>query len=105
LFDPSKIEDADLLAKHTKWAGLAEKHGVGLAAVAVSFAALPAQHTKIVIGMATPAEVNMNLASLAERVPAELWHDASAMGLIDSRLPLPAVSKVPKKWTPTKRVY
>jgi D-threo-aldose 1-dehydrogenase len=92
LFDPSLIRgDGALLAKRSKWAALADKHHVSLPAVALSFAALPAVHTRVVVGMATPDEVAQTVASLAERVPCALWHEAQAAGLIHPAVPLPSV--------------
>jgi len=51
LFDPSKTDDEELLAKRAQWVALADKHNVGLASVAVGFASLPAVIKKVVLGM------------------------------------------------------
>ena len=51
LFDPSKTDDEELLAKRAQWVALADKHSVGLASVAVGFASLPAVIKKVVLGM------------------------------------------------------
>jgi len=89
LFDPSKTEDEELLAKRGKWVALAAKYNVGLAAVAVGFASLPAVIKKVVLGMASPEEVALNLQSVREHVPRELWAEAKQMGLIRPEIPLP----------------
>ena len=62
---------------------------VGLAAVAVGFASLPAVIKKVVLGMASPEEVALNLQSVREHVPRELWAEAKQMGLIRPEIPLP----------------
>ena len=91
LFDPSKTDDTVLLEKHARWLELATKHGFGLGAVAVGFASLPAVIGKVVLGMASPEEVALNIDSIEEAaaIPSRLWHDARAAGLIDSAVPLP----------------
>ena len=43
---------------------LADKYHVSVASVAVAFAALPAVVKKVVLGMATPSEVALNLESV-----------------------------------------
>ena len=73
----------------TQWATLAAKYNVSLAAVAVTFASLPAIITKVVLGMASPEEVALNLESMQERVPPELWSEAKQLGLIRPEVPVP----------------
>ena len=72
------------------WEALAEKHSVSLPAVAIRFAFLPSCVEKVILGMSTPDEVSMNMASLeeAQQVPAAIWADAKAAGLIPAGLAL-----------------
>lgn len=89
LFDPSKTDDVELLSKRTQWANLAAKYNVGLAAVAVGFASLPEIVKKVVLGMASPEEVALNLQSAQEQVPPQLWAEAKQLGLIRPEIPVP----------------
>jgi hypothetical protein len=43
------------------------------------------------MGMATPGEVELNLASLREHVPAAIWAEAKSQGLLLPDVPTPAV--------------
>ena len=38
---------------------------------------------------ASPAEVALNLESVAEQVPRELWAEAKELGLIRAEIPIP----------------
>ena len=73
-----------------QWQALADKHGVSLSAVAISFACLPTVVTKVIFGMSTPEEVEMNMASLEEhpKVPVEIFAEAQAQGLLPESLDL-----------------
>lgn len=77
--------------KARRWKDLAEKHGTTLPAVAVAFAALPTCVSRVALGMATVEQVEMNLAIIAEskRVPAAIWAEAKAEGLLDEAVPVP----------------
>ena len=79
-----------LRPRQQQWQALARRHGVSLPAVAIRFAFLPTCVEKVVIGMTTPDEVAMNMAALREaaRVPAAIWADAQAAGLLPARLRL-----------------
>ena len=73
------------------WAALAAEHSVSLPAVALAFALLPACATKIVVGMASPREVQATVDYAAEtvRVPPRLWAEAKARGLLAAAVPTP----------------
>ena len=73
------------------WAALAHKHGHSLPAVAIAFAALPACVTRVVLGMASPAQVVQTLAWVAEsgRVSAKVWQEAKCVGLLDAKIHIP----------------
>lgn len=70
------------------WQALAEEHGVSLPAIAISFACLPSCVEKVIMGMSTPDEVEMNMNSLKESagVPAAIWKEAQAAGLLPAGL-------------------
>lgn len=82
----------EMKEKAQRWRELAERHGVSLPAVAVAFAALPVCVSRVVIGMATAAEVEQNLAVIEEsrRVPPAIWAEAKAEGLLNAAVPVPA---------------
>lgn len=87
-----KTAPPEMVEKAARWRTLAEAHGVSLPAVAIAFAALPKCVSRLVIGMATPDQVRENLAWIAEsnQVPAAIWSEARALGLLDPLLPLPS---------------
>jgi D-threo-aldose 1-dehydrogenase len=70
------------------WAKIAALHGVSLAQLAIAFATLPCAVDKIVLGMATASEVELNVASVeaVRHVPASVWHDAVKEGLLPAGL-------------------
>lgn len=78
------------------WRALADAHGVSVEAVAVAFAALPSVVSKVVMGMKTPEEVTRNLGAAEEagKVPAGIWAQAQAQGLIRPEIRLPSKVQV-----------
>jgi aryl-alcohol dehydrogenase-like predicted oxidoreductase len=74
-----------------RWGKLAAGHSVSLPAVAVAFAAMPECVEKLVIGMATPEEVEQNVTWLAEAqtVSPALWVEAKSLGLLSADIPTP----------------
>ena len=85
LFAP-KPEHAE---KVQQWEELAAKHGVSLAAVAITFGSLPTAVDKVIMGVRSQEELEMNIEAMAEKVPAELFREAQAQGLLRSELQLP----------------
>lgn len=81
-----------LVERTAQWRQLAEKHGFSLPAVAIAFAALPTCVTRVVLGMATPAQVEENIAWVAEsgKVGPALWDEAKSLGLLDPAVPTPS---------------
>eukprot|EP01052_Picozoa_sp_SAG31_P042624 SAG31_NODE_6829_length_1875_cov_4.819820_2_plen_321_part_00 len=73
--------------KVAKWEKLANKHSVSLAAVAISFGALPTCVEKVVMGLRSVAELKMNLEAMTEVVPEALWVEAQSLGLLRKDLP------------------
>jgi hypothetical protein len=78
-------------AKMDQWRALAAKHGSSLEAVAIAFAALPSVVSKVVLGMksAKEVEINVKAAAEAEAVPVEIWAEAQAAGLIIADVVVP----------------
>lgn len=88
-----KTAPKEVVEKADRWRTLSQKHGVSLPAVAIAFAALPRCVSRVVIGMANPAQVHENLAAVAESnlVPPIIWVEARDLGLLDSSVPLPVL--------------
>jgi D-threo-aldose 1-dehydrogenase len=77
----------ELVARVHRIADVCEAHGVTLPQAAMAFPLLHPVVAGIVLGMRTPAEVASNLAAFGAEVPAALWADLRAAGLIDERAP------------------
>jgi len=76
----------DLLRRVNRIADVCEAHGVTLPQAAIAF---PLRHpvvAGVVLGMRSAAEVRSNLASFTAGVPAAVWSDLAAEGLIDERV-------------------
>jgi len=71
------------LSQRKKWLELAHDGGYSLPAVAIAFAALPTIVTKLVIGAATPSELQQMLEWVEESntIPESLWECAADQGL------------------------
>lgn len=76
-----------------EWRVLAAEFQLSLPAVAIAFSYLPTVVHKVVIGMATAAEVEANLETIDEsnRVPSELWHQAQERGMLSRGIPIPPI--------------
>ena len=58
------------------------RHGASLAAAALAFSLAHPLVASVVVGMATPAEVDENLDAAAASVPADLWSELHDAGLV-----------------------
>lgn len=65
-------------------------HGVALPTAAARFPLGHPAVASVVLGMVTPDEVARNVAAFAAAVPAALWSDLVAEGLLRADAPLPA---------------
>jgi D-threo-aldose 1-dehydrogenase len=65
-------------------------HGVPLPTAALHFALGHPTVASLVLGAQTPQEVERNVAALSSSVPAALWRDLKAEGLLDQQAPVPA---------------
>ena len=65
-------------------------HGVTLARAALHFPLGHPAVASVVLGAVSPAEVRRNLAGFGQAVPAALWSDLKAEGLLRTDAPVPA---------------
>jgi D-threo-aldose 1-dehydrogenase len=65
-------------------------HGVPLARVALQFPLAHPSVSSVVLGAVTPREITQNAAAVTEAVPAAIWSDLRAEGLLDPAAPVPA---------------
>ena len=63
------------------------RHGVSLAAAALNFPFANPFVSSVVVGMASAAEVDENLAAAADSAPDDLWEELRAEGLIGATAP------------------
>jgi len=82
-----------LIERAERIAEVCEAHGVTLPAAAIQF---PLGHPSVVnvtLGCRSPAEVERNVRLARMELPAELWSDLRAAGLIRSDAPLPRADR------------
>ncbi len=65
-------------------------HGVPLPTATMHFSLGGPAVSSLVLGGVTPEEVKRNVAALTAKVPAALWADLKAEGLLDASAPTPA---------------
>jgi len=68
---------------------IAAAYGVSVKAVALQFCLAPAASSVVIPGASRPERVQEDAAALAEVVPAHLWEDLAAAGLIAPQAPTP----------------
>lgn len=68
------------------------RHGVPLPRAAVQFVLGHPAVSTLVLGAVKPAEIARNLAALDEPVPADLWDELKAEGLLDPAAPTPSAT-------------
>lgn len=78
-----------IMEKTARVEAVCRAHGVTLAHAAVRFALAHPAVSSVVLGAVTPDEVRRNLAALDAPVPAELWSDLKAEGLLAVHVPVP----------------
>lgn len=81
----------EVRAKVEAWTALAEQHATPLPVLAIAFALLPAVVTRLAVGVKSAEEIKQNLewVQQAGKVPAALWHEAKAQGLLAPEVDLP----------------
>lgn len=85
----SGVPDA-VKEKVAKWTALAEKYDLSLPQVAFNFAFLPDSVENVAFGTSRAEAVVENVGLAGKTVPVELWREAKAQGLINTRIPIPA---------------
>jgi D-threo-aldose 1-dehydrogenase len=79
----------DILDRVHRMEAVCRAHGVALADAAIQFPLGHPAVASVVLGAVTPAEVSRNVASLRRAVPAALWADLKAEGLLRREAPTP----------------
>jgi D-threo-aldose 1-dehydrogenase len=74
-----------LLRRANRIADVCEAHGVTLPQAAMAFPLLHPVVAGIVVGMRSAVEVRDDVAAFKAEIPAALWSDLSAEGLVDER--------------------
>lgn len=85
----TKIAPQRILDRVAKIQSVCERHGVPMAAAALQF---PLGHpvvASVIPGARSVSELEQNLAFMNSPIPADLWTDLVAEGLIDREAPLP----------------
>jgi D-threo-aldose 1-dehydrogenase len=80
---------AELLERAQTIARVCEQHGTTLPAAAIAF---PLAHPAVVgvcVGARSPEQIQRNAARYAEEIPAELWAELKAKGLLREDAPTP----------------
>lgn len=80
----------DVMQKVAAIARVCRAHGTGLPTAALHFALGHPAVASLVLGAQTPQEVERNVVALSSPVPAALWRDLKAEGLLDQHAPVPA---------------
>lgn len=80
----------EIMARVKRIEAICRSHGVPLNVAALQFPAAHPAVTSLIIGAVSAAEVAANLQSLAWPVPAALWRDLQAAGLLHQAAPTPA---------------
>ena len=86
-YDPAPPEILDRAGKLLR---VCQSHGVALAEAALAFPLGHPAVVSVIPGGAKPDEVKRNAANLRVRIPASLWSDLKAQGLLRADAPVPA---------------
>ncbi|MCO5090186.1 aldo/keto reductase [Bosea sp. (in: a-proteobacteria)] len=78
-----------VMARVARIEAICAAHGVALPQAALAFCAAHPAVATIVLGAVTPQEVRRNLDLVARPVPAALWRELKAQGLIAAEAPVP----------------
>ena len=80
----------EILERTGRIEAVCRRHGVPLAVAAARFPLGHPAVASVVLGMVTPAEVARNVAAFDTAIPAALWSDLTAEGLLRPDAPVPA---------------
>lgn len=81
---------AELVAKVQPIEDVCRSYDVPLGAAAVQFAAAHPSIANVCLGAGSVEQQNQTYSWLEQDIPADLWNELAATGLLDSRLPTPA---------------
>jgi D-threo-aldose 1-dehydrogenase len=79
----------EILDRVRKIEAVCRSHGVKLADAALQFPLGHEAVASVVLGGVKPAEVTRNIESLSAKIPAALWSDLKAEGLLAKSVPVP----------------
>jgi D-threo-aldose 1-dehydrogenase len=85
-----KPAPAEIIERVRRIDEVCRRHGVRLADAAVRFPLAHPNVASVVLGATTPAEVARNSESVSQPIPAALWSDLRAAGLLRADAPTPA---------------
>ncbi len=80
---------AEIMDRVQRMEAVCAAHGVPLRAAALQFPLAHPAIRSVVAGMRSPQEVVENTAAMRLPIPADLWRDLRAQGLIDPEAPVP----------------
>jgi D-threo-aldose 1-dehydrogenase len=80
----------EILERVRRIEAVCSSHGVKLADAALHFPLGHEAVASVVLGGVNPSEVKRNIDSLSRKVPAALWSDLKAEGLLAQSVPVPA---------------
>jgi D-threo-aldose 1-dehydrogenase len=83
---------AEVIDRARRIADVCKRHGAVLPQAALQFPFGHPAVKAIAVGARTPSEITENAQLLAETVPAELWTDLKAEGLLEADVPTPGVA-------------
>jgi D-threo-aldose 1-dehydrogenase len=83
---------ADVIDRARRIADVCKRHGAVLPQAALQFPFGHPAVKAIAVGARTPAEITENAALLADTVPARLWADLKAEGLLGPDVPTPGAA-------------
>ncbi|MEQ1770841.1 MAG: aldo/keto reductase [Devosia sp.] len=81
---------AEVQARVRGLEAVCKAHNVSLPAAALQFVLAHPIVVSVIPGAARPTELQQNIASLDNKIPAAFWSDLKAQGLIDKDAPVPA---------------
>ncbi len=79
----------EILDKVRRIARVCAAHGVALGTAAMQFPLGHPAVSSLALGAVKPAEVQANVAAMSAKIPASLWSDLKAEGLLDPAAPVP----------------
>lgn len=80
----------DILSKVRRMETICARHDTPLAAAALQFAAAHPLVASVVVGALSPDHVAANVSAFNRQIPAELWTELKATGLLPETAPVPA---------------